>query len=248
VTNYRVGAVLPDSSTRYLKPEELQRLSTAQLRIARNEIYARNGRYFKDPALQSYFSRFGWYHPTSWDVPLSTIEAVNVKLIGIIEDARAAATTSIQVGAIGPMGPMSPGSNLEVMRARFAKFKSDVFAQMREIAKLRDQCREKNPSCSADGLAYDEHEALRRRDRQYFIWGEAGYYIPWSDALVPVPPELKNEMGDLGGIKLFAYGLDRFYIYVIKGYLHYGSTPMGGQGAAALGYKRAYADNDGYKQ
>lgn len=249
-TDYRIGAVFPDSSTRYLTPDELGKLSAGKLRIARNEIYARNGRFFKDPALRSHFSQFGWYNPTSWDVPLNPIEKVNVKVIASFEGAKAAAKTSILVGPIGAVSPQAGTGDTqssEVKRAKFERLKSDAFRQIREIAVLRDQCREKRSSCSANGLAYDEREALRRRDRQYFIWGEVAYYIPSSDALVATPPELKHEMGTLGGVKLFGYGADWFYIYVIKGYVHYGSTPIGGQGAAALGYKKAFADNNGFK-
>ena len=43
-------------------------LTPDQLRIARNEIYARRGRFFRDQALATYFSRFSWYRPTAWDV------------------------------------------------------------------------------------------------------------------------------------------------------------------------------------
>src|SRR5262249_38750238 len=155
-----------------------------------NEIYARNGRFFKDPVLQSHFKQFGWYRPVSWEVPLNPVEKVNVKVIASVEEMKAAAKTSVPVGPIGPMPAGAADTrSLEVRHAQFEAFKSDAMRRIREIAVLRDQCREKRPSCSANGLAYDEREALRRRDRQYFIWGEAAYYIPWSDAMVPTPPE-----------------------------------------------------------
>lgn len=31
--------------------------------MARNEIYARHGRIFKDESLQEYFEKFDWYYP-----------------------------------------------------------------------------------------------------------------------------------------------------------------------------------------
>ena len=39
-------------------------LTREQLRLARNEIYARHGRKFKDAALDEYFRSKSWYMPT----------------------------------------------------------------------------------------------------------------------------------------------------------------------------------------
>jgi hypothetical protein len=79
------GFIFPDSHQRLLGAAELQRLSQDQLRIARNEIFARRGRFFRDPALSSYFKRFPWYRPTAWDVPVSAVEQANIKLIQSME-------------------------------------------------------------------------------------------------------------------------------------------------------------------
>lgn len=79
------GFIFPDSHQRLLGVAELRRLSPEQLRIARNEIFARRGRYFRDPALSAYFSRFSWYRPTAWDVKISAIEEANIKLIQSME-------------------------------------------------------------------------------------------------------------------------------------------------------------------
>jgi Caspase domain/YARHG domain len=79
------GWLFADSDRRYLTREEILRLPHDQLRIARNEIYARRGRYFQDPSLTAYFSRFPWYRPSSWDPPLSPVEKANVALIQSLE-------------------------------------------------------------------------------------------------------------------------------------------------------------------
>jgi hypothetical protein len=79
------GFIFPDSHQRLLGAGELRRLTPDQLRIARNEIYARRGRFFRDQALASYFSRFSWYRPTAWDVPVSAVEQANIKLIQSME-------------------------------------------------------------------------------------------------------------------------------------------------------------------
>ncbi len=77
--------IFPDSDSVRLTADRLVNLSAAQLRIARNEIFARRGRFFKDPALAQYFGRFSWYHPYAWDVPLNAIEQANVALIASFE-------------------------------------------------------------------------------------------------------------------------------------------------------------------
>jgi len=77
--------IFPDSDRIRLTREMLRTLSPTQLRIARNEIYARRGRFFRDPALAEHFRRFGWYRPYAWDVPLNAVEQANVALIASVE-------------------------------------------------------------------------------------------------------------------------------------------------------------------
>ena len=79
------GFMFPDSDRRYLTRNELESLSPADLRIARNEIFARKGRYFRDPQLAAYFAKFSWYRPYSYDVSLNNIEQANVSLIQSVE-------------------------------------------------------------------------------------------------------------------------------------------------------------------
>lgn len=57
--------ILPNSSTEYLTEEQLIRMNLTgeQLRLARNEIYARYGRMFKTAELQAYFDAQPWYVP-----------------------------------------------------------------------------------------------------------------------------------------------------------------------------------------
>ena len=56
--------VIYDSNTRYITAADLARLNQEQLRLARNEIYARRGRLFKDAYLQDYFNQKSWYQGT----------------------------------------------------------------------------------------------------------------------------------------------------------------------------------------
>lgn len=49
------------SSIKELKKSDLEDLSKSELRLARNEIYARHGRRFQDQELQDYFDSQEWY-------------------------------------------------------------------------------------------------------------------------------------------------------------------------------------------
>lgn len=70
--------------SRLLTDNELLQMSKAELRLLRNEIYARHGYIFQSKDLREYFSRQSWYygHITNQnDVPLNTTERKNVELI-----------------------------------------------------------------------------------------------------------------------------------------------------------------------
>ena len=54
--------MLEDSAYRYLTVEELLLLPKEELRLARNEIYARHGRLFQAEDLQDYFNSMDWYY------------------------------------------------------------------------------------------------------------------------------------------------------------------------------------------
>lgn len=78
--------ILPDSSSRILSDSEVSVLSKEELRLARNEIYARHGRKFDDVQLQSYFDSKSWYKGTIdpadfSESMLSEIEKKNIELI-----------------------------------------------------------------------------------------------------------------------------------------------------------------------
>src|SRR5215467_3526085 len=70
-------------STDILSDYQLDGLFPEVARRLRNEIFARHGRTFKDPLLQSYFASQEWYHPNaSFDLKMLTpIERANVLTI-----------------------------------------------------------------------------------------------------------------------------------------------------------------------
>ena len=73
--------VFPDSSLRRLAPREVAGLSPAQLRMARNEIFARHGRPFRDPQLRAHFERYPWYRPRPGAIALNAVEQANLRLL-----------------------------------------------------------------------------------------------------------------------------------------------------------------------
>jgi VWFA-related protein len=84
--------ILDFTSTREVTESDLAGLSLAELRIARNEIFARHGRQFKDPLLNQWFYSKNWYlsipskySPADFDKynpdPLSSVEQRNTNFI-----------------------------------------------------------------------------------------------------------------------------------------------------------------------
>lgn len=84
--------ILPHSNVQKLTRADLEGLSKEQLRLARNEIYARHGMIFGAQDLATYFATKTWYTPTVayadfYDqVTISEIEAANVALIVDVEE------------------------------------------------------------------------------------------------------------------------------------------------------------------
>ncbi len=73
--------LFPITRVRKLIYEDIMYLSPQELRIMRNEIYARHGYIFSSDDLRQYFGRQSWYHPTTKNVTLSSIEQYNANFI-----------------------------------------------------------------------------------------------------------------------------------------------------------------------
>jgi hypothetical protein len=85
-----VGVIFPQSSEALLDPADLESKDPAMLRLARNEIFARNGRIFNDPALRAHFGKFDWYQGATYEPTLNAIEKENVALIRQFEMTQSA--------------------------------------------------------------------------------------------------------------------------------------------------------------
>jgi len=90
--DFVIDFILPFSSTRLITNADLYDLDLWELRIARNEIFARHGRLFNDPVLVDWFMARDWYReispkftPAEFNAlrpnPLSSIERANVDII-----------------------------------------------------------------------------------------------------------------------------------------------------------------------
>ncbi len=73
----------PAYSEKIVERSQLELLSSWQLKILRNTIYAYHGMIFKDPALDKYFRKYDWYKPRPdfKESGLNKIEKDNVTVI-----------------------------------------------------------------------------------------------------------------------------------------------------------------------
>ena len=71
---------------------EISEMTSANLRLLRNEIFARHGYIFKSQELTNYFSKFDWYQPKltsdQVDKKLSETDRYNISLIKSLENDK----------------------------------------------------------------------------------------------------------------------------------------------------------------
>lgn len=83
--------LIADSDSRYLTEDDLVDLTSEELSLVRNEIYARHGYIFDNEDFQSYFESKGWYVPlyskdSFPDDELNEFEKENAKFIRKYEE------------------------------------------------------------------------------------------------------------------------------------------------------------------
>ncbi len=89
---YEQDYILSYSSDRILTYSDVKDLSKTEIKYARNEIYARNGRLFNNKELQRYFNNKSWYdgyiEPEYFneDYMLTEVEYRNVKFLLEVEE------------------------------------------------------------------------------------------------------------------------------------------------------------------
>lgn len=72
--------LIPDSDSRRITDEDLNKFSAHECMLARNEIYARRGRKFQNEEIQEYFNGKSWY------VPIYEPEEFNESLLNAYEN------------------------------------------------------------------------------------------------------------------------------------------------------------------
>lgn len=98
----------PEASTRLLTSKDLSGLDVLQLKIMRNEIFARHGYVFKAPDMKAHFGQQPWYKPLYPDVTskLSAVERSNIDMIKQAEaNPVVSATLQYQGRAIASVVP-----------------------------------------------------------------------------------------------------------------------------------------------
>lgn len=78
--------MLADSGMEAVALADVAALSSCQRWVARNEIFARNGRFFVTPILKEHFGAQPWYAPVHPFEPLSELAQKNVDLIRSLEN------------------------------------------------------------------------------------------------------------------------------------------------------------------
>lgn len=107
-----VNNVSVEKTEKLYTESELENLDASELRILRNEIFAKHGYIFKSKDLKEHFNKFDWYKPEHENVDkmLSDIDVKNIELIKSFE-------AKLKGG----------GSNFEDFLALFEEVESDYF-------------------------------------------------------------------------------------------------------------------------
>lgn len=84
--NNNIQGRYPEASLRYLTGEDIQNLTSWDLSIMRNELFARHGYIFKSEDMKKHFTNQTWYRPINENADeiytlLSDIEKGNIELI-----------------------------------------------------------------------------------------------------------------------------------------------------------------------
>ena len=85
--NSYLPGIYPETSKRILRSSDFARLTDWDMKIMRNEIYARHGYIFKTQDMIDYFSQQDWYYPRYNNVNsmLTSIEKRNINIIKLYE-------------------------------------------------------------------------------------------------------------------------------------------------------------------
>ncbi|MFB9079412.1 YARHG domain-containing protein [Flavobacterium procerum] len=78
-----VPGIYPEGSKRQLRVSDIEGLTSWDLKVMRNEIYARHNYIFKTDDMKNYFNQQNWYTPRYNNIEsmLTALEKKNIKFI-----------------------------------------------------------------------------------------------------------------------------------------------------------------------
>ena len=170
--------LLSYSSTRELTAGDLQGLTSKELALARNEIFARHGYIFSDLELRTYFYTKSWYRPTTLSSDfnfgsLSALEVANVELIQAYED-----------GKYGPIPDDNTGNNSSGNNTSGS-----------------------NGNQNNSGNAGSVPSHVTMADKYTYLVGDSCYHIPYVDlpTATAINQKMYNDCYELLQNYVFAY-------------------------------------------
>lgn len=159
--------ILPQSDNRLLTDADLRGLSSRELRLARNEIYARHGRIFSDASLQAYFDSQGWYERdrSFTESRLSRTERENAERIRRYEER----------GTVG--GSSSSGSSGSARGGYILPDSSSRRLSADEVRRLsaREKRLARNEIYARHGRIFNDRELQRYFDSQPWYQRNPGF-------------------------------------------------------------------------
>jgi hypothetical protein len=137
-----------EASIRYLNSSDLRARSAWDLKVMRNEIFARHGYIFNTPKLKDYFKKQAWYEPKFRHISrqLTDIERANIKFIRRGEASIAIAFVDksepypiVIIAWLSEIGYLNPleASNPEKVKSGLKAFQRD--ARLPQTGKLDDK-------------------------------------------------------------------------------------------------------------
>jgi hypothetical protein len=146
-----------------LTEDKLAGLSILELRILREEFYARHGKKFEEPGIRDYFNWRDWYRvgPDQKAIALSRIEQQNVELLAVFE-ARQREKLTTEAIAEGTLGDLF-AEDLKVLRNEIYARHGRIFKDQQLQKYFESQAWYKaNPDFKDDQLSEIESANLKK--------------------------------------------------------------------------------------
>lgn len=153
--------MLPFSDDRRIDHKDLLGMDAWQLRIARNEIFARKGYRFNSPELTAHFSQYAWYRPYTKKVSLSSTESFNVSFIKKYENSTGLLRSLQQRPLVNPtvviQAPAQPAVIVKKDNSKeLAKLQTSHDSLQKEIGALRRLIKSQQESQKKNSESFQE--------------------------------------------------------------------------------------------